>query len=170
MKQNEDKHLCEEKSKEERISAEMERISKYFEDVADNQRAIITPLLQNASFMKVTLEDLQEIVNREGVTEEYQNGANQRGVKQSATLQSYNALIKNYASVKKTLSSLLPYEAQKRYPSLLGWEPREKTEEELEQEEREEEARQERIRAEIAEAVEYQRRQREEREREKMRS
>ena len=49
--------------------------------------------------MKVTLEDLQEAINENGVTEEYQNGANQRGIKQSATLQSYNALIKNYASV-----------------------------------------------------------------------
>ena len=61
--------------------------------------------------MKVTLEDLQRIINEEGVTETYQNGANQRGIKQSATLQSYNSLIKNYASVIKTLSQLLPKES-----------------------------------------------------------
>ena len=97
--------------KEERIKTELERISKHFESVNESQRAIVTPLLQNAAFMKVTLEDLQRIINEEGVTETYQNGANQRGIKQSATLQSYNSLIKNYASVVKTLSQLLPKEA-----------------------------------------------------------
>lgn len=100
-----------EKTKDQRINEELARISRYFETVAENQRAIVKPLLQNAAFMKVTLEDLQEIINAEGVTEIYQNGANQRGVKQSATLQSYNSLIKNYASVVKTLSQLLPKEA-----------------------------------------------------------
>ena len=97
--------------KEERIKTEIERISKHFENVNESQRAIVTPLLQNAAFMKVTLEDLQRIINEEGVTETYQNGANQRGIKQSATLQSYNSLIKNYASVIKTLSQLLPKES-----------------------------------------------------------
>ncbi len=31
--------------------------------------------------MAVTLEDLQEDINQNGVTEQYQNGANQFGVK-----------------------------------------------------------------------------------------
>ena len=107
-------------TKEEKIREELERISRYFENVDENQRAIVTPLLQNAAFMKVTLEDLQDIINKEGVTETYQNGANQRGIKQSATLQSYNSLIKNYASVIKTLSQLLPkQERVNAFESLL---------------------------------------------------
>ena len=130
-------------TKEQRITEELNRISKYFEEVDANQKAIVAPLLQNAAFMKVTLEDLQEIINAEGVTEIYQNGANQRGVKQSATLQSYNSLIKNYASVIKTLSQLLPPERKATaLSSFQILKPREKTEEELEAErrEREEEA------------------------------
>lgn len=88
--------------------------------------------------MKVTLEDLQKVINTEGVTEEYQNGANQRGVKQSAALQSYNSLIKNYASVIKALSQLLPPEKKATaYSSFQILNPREKTEEELEAERRE---------------------------------
>lgn len=100
-------------SKETRIKKELSRISKYFKDLPENQKAIVSPLLQNSAFMRVTLEDLQEHINQEGVTEEYQNGANQRGIKQSATLQSYNTLIKNYASVTKTLFQLLPKEARR---------------------------------------------------------
>ena len=97
-------------TKEERINDELTRISRRFEKADGNQRAIAAPLIQNAAFMKVTLEDLQEIINAEGVVDEYKNGANQYGMKQSATLQSYNALIKNYASVIKTLSQILPPE------------------------------------------------------------
>ena len=60
--------------------------------------------------MRVTLDDLQEIIKTEGVVDTYQNGATQSGKKQSATLQSYNALIKNYNTVIKTLINLLPKE------------------------------------------------------------
>lgn len=143
-------------SRDRRIADEIARISIYFEDVPENQRAIALPLIQNAAFMKVTLEDLQEIIKREGVTETYQNGANQFGVKQSASLQSYNALVKNYAAVVKTLDKLLPYMSRKidlptvqPVPAKIG---------RTEEEERE---RQRIINAEIAKAVEWQRKQRE---------
>lgn len=152
----------EEKSKEKRIKTELERISVFFEDVAENQREIVAPLLQNAAFMKVTLEDIQDAINESGPTDEYQNGANQHGIKQSAMLQSYNALIKNYASVIKTLSSLLPYTVKKNLLGVPSWSAPEKTDEELETEMRLEEARRQRINKEIAEAAERLRRQWEE--------
>ena len=96
------------KTKEQRLRAELRRISSYFDRAPENQRAIITPLIQNAAFMKVTLEDLQEEINLNGVTEEYQNGENQRGVKQSAALQSYTALIAKYNGVIDKLLQRMP--------------------------------------------------------------
>lgn len=118
-------------TKENRISAELNRISVYFEDVDANQRAIVTPLLQNAAFMKVTLEDLQESINMGGATDEYQNGANQHGIKQSAQLQAYNSLIKNYANVIKTLSGLLPREKKADAINVFQqWRTDDRTEEE----------------------------------------
>lgn len=95
-------------TKEDRIKEEFERISKWFIDMNENERAVIDPIMQNSAFMKITLDDLQEVINAEGVVDHYQNGANQFGMKQSATLQSYNALVKNYAAVNKTLFSCLP--------------------------------------------------------------
>lgn len=146
--------------KEKRIFEELERISRFFEKVDLNQKALVAPLLQNAAFMKVTLEDLQKQINSEGVTEVYQNGANQQGVKQSATLQSYNALIKNYTSVIKALSHLLPPAEKQTLPSITSWLSREKTKEEIEEEVRREKEKADRIRRELEEAAEYQRRQR----------
>ena len=98
----------EEKSKEVRISDELARISQSFKNVDDNKRSIVAPLLQNAAFMKVTLEDLQKTINAEGATDAYKNGANQFGVKQSATLQAYNSLVKNYTTIMKTLTQIVP--------------------------------------------------------------
>lgn len=91
-----------------RIKEEFSRINGFFEKLNENEKSIILPLIQNASFMRVTLEDLQQIIAEQGPVEAYQNGANQYGMKQSAALQSYNALVKNYASVIKNLFSLLP--------------------------------------------------------------
>lgn len=108
------------KSKDNRIKEEFERIKIFFEKVPTNKKEVVRPLLQNASFMKVTLEDLQELINKEGVVDQYQNGANQSGLKQSASLQSYNALVKNYASVIKSLCSLLPKEEAEQGSSKLG--------------------------------------------------
>lgn len=142
------------KSKEKRIKQELTRISKFFEKADGNQRALVAPLLQNAAFMAITLEDLQETINAEGATDEYQNGANQRGIKQSATLQSYNALIKNYTTVIKALSAVLPPEEKALASSLYQWQ--EKTEAEVELQKKYDQERSQRINAEIALAAEKQ--------------
>ena len=135
-----------------RINQEFERINVFFEELNEDEKAIISPLIQNASFMRVTLEDLQEIISDQGPVEQYQNGANQYGMKQSAALQSYNALVKNYAAVIKSLFGLLPPEkVRKEFPV---WKPKEETEEE-------EAERQRKREEELDAAVEYQKRQRE---------
>lgn len=100
-----------EETKRKRIEKELARISVYFKAVDANQRAMAQPLLQNAAFMKVALEDMQELINAEGVTEEYRNGQTQYGEKPSSALQAYNATVKNYAAVIKTLAQLLPKES-----------------------------------------------------------
>ena len=91
-----------------RISEENERISFYFKNLDENKKAMVEPLIQNAAFMRVALDDLQEIIAEQGPVEAYQNGENQRGMKQSAALQAYNQLVKHYAAVEKSLYSLLP--------------------------------------------------------------
>lgn len=97
-------------SKEDRIQAELNRISVHYASMDSNIKSMVTPLLQNAAFMKVTLDDLQEEIKKNGVVEVYQNGQHQHGLKQSSALQSYNALIKNYAAINKTLSQMMPPE------------------------------------------------------------
>lgn len=94
--------------KDKRINQEFSRLSIFFDEISENKRAACEKLLQNAAFMAVELEDLQEIIVNAGVTEEYKNGANQYGMKPSAAIQAYNSLVKNYNAVMKQLLALLP--------------------------------------------------------------
>ena len=58
--------------------------------------------------MDITLEDLQDSININGVVSEYQNGANQWGTKKSPEADLYNAMLKNYSTVMKQLSEMVP--------------------------------------------------------------
>lgn len=80
----------------------------FFAGSDERTMAKVLPLIENASFMKASLEDLQQIINENGVIEEYQNGENQHGMKQSSALQAYNQLIKNYTAVMKEIGRIMP--------------------------------------------------------------
>lgn len=95
-------------SKEERINKEIRRLKRIFKKMDDNTKKVTQSLVENAAFMAVTLEDLQETINREGVVSEYQNGANQWGTKKSPEVEVYNTMIKHYMSIVKQLTDLLP--------------------------------------------------------------
>ena len=85
-------------------------MKELFSAMPANELKFRDPLLQNAAFMCVTLQDLQEAINENGVTDNYQNGANQSGTKASADLQAYNSLAKVYNALMDKLSAKLPKE------------------------------------------------------------
>lgn len=138
-----------EKSKEERIAEELKRIGRWFSDLDENQLAIVDPLLQNAAFMRCTLDDLQGIINSEGVVDRYMNGAAQFGLKTSASLQSYNSLVKNYSAVVKVLLSYLPKMKREQAENALE-KVRDAEMEELKDKLREEEEKRRRVEIELA--------------------
>ena len=74
----------------------------------------VESLIRNAAFMAVSLEELQEIINEEGYTVEYQNGANQSGTKQSDAVKTHIAMTKNHAAIIKQLRELVPPEKKKK--------------------------------------------------------
>jgi len=100
--------VCESLEKEKRIKQEAIKLNSLLKDLDTKKKKAISSLVKNAAFMAITLEDLQEEINSNGVTETYQNGANQSGIKKSATVETYNAMIKNYVNVVKQLTDLLP--------------------------------------------------------------
>jgi hypothetical protein len=95
-------------TKEQRISKEMSRLKKLFKDIPKNIMNSVLALIRNAAFMTVTLEDLQEEINKNGAVSEYQNGENQWGIKKSPEVEIYNTMIKNLSTVIKQLTELVP--------------------------------------------------------------
>lgn len=95
-------------TKEERIKKEQLRLARIFRDIPKERKDTVRSLIANAAFMAVTLEDLQETINRDGVVSEYQNGENQWGTKKSPEVEVHIAMTKNHLAVIKQLCDLLP--------------------------------------------------------------
>ena len=94
--------------KETRIKAEIKRLDTILKDIDKNTVKGVKSLIENASFMAITLDDLQVVINEEGVISKYQNGENQWGTKKSPEVEVYNTMIKNHLSIMKQLTDLLP--------------------------------------------------------------
>jgi hypothetical protein len=96
------------KEKDARIKKETTKLRRLFKDMEKSAMDTVSSLIKNAAFMAVTLDDLQETINLEGVMSEYKNGENQWGSKKSPEVEIYNTMIKNHMAIIKQLSDLLP--------------------------------------------------------------
>lgn len=103
-----------EKTKEQRINEEKNRIKRILKELDENKKEIVKPLIEKAAFMHVELEELQKVIEAEGCVDEYQNGANQWGKKKSAEVDVYNTMIKNYTAIFKTLTDMTPPAPKKK--------------------------------------------------------
>ncbi len=100
-------------SKDERIKKEFNRLKRIFKNLPKDKKDTALSLIRNAAFMTVTLEDLKEHINKNGVVSKYQNGKNQWGTKKSPEVDIYNTMIKNHMAVIKQLCDLLPDDSKK---------------------------------------------------------
>ncbi|WP_164775359.1 hypothetical protein [Paenibacillus glycanilyticus] len=96
--------------KEKRIKTELNKLNKQFKDLDDKSKKIVESLIKNAAFMIVTLSDLQQEINLNGIVSIYKNGENQFGTKKSPEVEIYNTMIKNHMSIMKQLTDLIPRE------------------------------------------------------------
>ncbi|MCL2080245.1 MAG: hypothetical protein FWH17_10505 [Oscillospiraceae bacterium] len=103
-------------TKEERIKREAARLRRVFKDLDKNKLQSVKSLIDNAAFMAVSLEELQEKINENGYTEEYQNGANQWGTKQSEAVKIHIAMTRNHAAAIKMLAELAPPARSQKTP------------------------------------------------------
>jgi hypothetical protein len=74
----------------------------------EDKKALLFPLLDSLSFIRSQLQELQKDIEQNGAVEEYQNGNNQKGYKQSASVQAYCSLLKNYSTIYSKISKMIP--------------------------------------------------------------
>lgn len=97
-----------EKTKEQRIKAELRTLKKMTEGMDKNRKHLALKEAERIAFMTVTLEDLERQINEEGCVEEYQNGRNQSGCKTTAAQQAYVSMEKTCAYARKRFEEMLP--------------------------------------------------------------
>lgn len=100
-------------SKDAKVRKEVIRLKKVFKDLDKNMLYTVISLIQNAAFMSITLEELQDTINENGCISEYQNGENQFGTKKSPEIDIHIAMTRNHAAIIKQLSDLVPPEKKK---------------------------------------------------------
>jgi hypothetical protein len=102
-----------------KIRLEKNRLTKIFKGTAKepgidaNKLNTVKTLIDNAAFMTVTLEELQEQINESGVSEDYKNGANQWGRKQTPEVEVYISMTRNMTTIIKELANLAPQKMKK---------------------------------------------------------
>lgn len=96
------------KKQQKRVKNEIVLLRSKFNDIEENKLKAVSSIIENVAFMNVTLQDLQDDINLNGAIEKYKNGDKQWGLKANPAIQAYNTMIKNYSSLMKQLTDLLP--------------------------------------------------------------
>lgn len=96
--------------KDKKITKETNKLKKLFKELPENKKKMAEKLIENASFMSITLDELKNDIKIYGVKETYVNGKDQYGFKESIESKTYNTMVKNYMNIIKQLNDMLPEE------------------------------------------------------------
>ncbi|MFZ5816291.1 MAG: hypothetical protein ACOY93_13505 [Bacillota bacterium] len=99
--------LFTEEEKRKRVKREIGRLRKLFREMPKERQSAAEGLIQEAAFMRVTLEEARHIIDRDGVLETFEQGE-QRFLREHPATKVYNAMIQRYSTVCKQMVDLLP--------------------------------------------------------------
>ena len=86
---------------------EMQKLKKLFKDLPKDKQRAAEGLIQEAAFMRVTLEETRHIIDQEGIIEHFEQGA-QKFLREHPATKVYNAMINRYTTVCKQLFEMVP--------------------------------------------------------------
>lgn len=96
-----------EAAKKRKINKEAKRLREIFDDVDEEMKEVAEGLILEVSFMRVTLENLKQDINKNGAVDEMPQGEYSI-LRQSPSVQIYNTMIKNYSKLLNDLIAMLP--------------------------------------------------------------
>lgn len=110
------------KTKDEIIRSERRKLMQIYKKIDKKTQKAVDSLVDEAAFMAASLYQLRQIIDEKGYTEEYQNGANQKGIKKCSEVEIYNTMIKSYSAIIKQLTDLIPKEVKMEVEADDGFE------------------------------------------------
>jgi hypothetical protein len=100
--------------KEKRISTELNRLKKLFDQITPKKRQLVDGLIHRAAYMRITLEIYEKDLDENGYVESFtQSEKTEPYERERPVARLYNTMNKNYQSIIKQLTDLLPAEVQK---------------------------------------------------------
>jgi hypothetical protein len=101
--------INEDLTKVERIKKEERRLRRIYKKIDKDNKAIIDGLIQRAAYMRVTLEDWEDDIDENGYVEMFtQSEKTDPYERERPVARLYNTMNKNYQSIIKQLSDLVP--------------------------------------------------------------
>ena len=101
--------ISEQLEREKKIKQEINRIKKLYKDLSRDKVKVVEGLINEAAFMKLTLEELREDLFRNGFTELYENGT-QVINRERPEAKIYSTMIQRYSNLMKQLIDYMPLE------------------------------------------------------------
>ena len=101
------------------IEAEHDRLMTILESSNVPQQRIdaLRPLIDNMAWMRFKLDNARETIRDSNIVISYQNGENQKGIRENPLFKGYENLFKSYMSAYEKYYSALPKEAQEEAES-----------------------------------------------------
>lgn len=94
-------------SKADLVKAEYDRLSILFNDIDEKKAKLALPLIEQAAFMKVELDELQNKIRKHGAVQVSSKGAQ----RQTEAAKYYTKLVNSYGTVIKTLNMIMGKDA-----------------------------------------------------------
>ncbi|HAU4854971.1 TPA: hypothetical protein ACVT6H_003449 [Clostridioides difficile] len=101
------KIIYEQLEKEKKIKQEVSRLKKNYKDLEKEKIKILDGLVNEAAFLKISLEETREILTKEGLTEIFKQGK-QEFERERLQVKIYLNFMKLYSSVMKQLIDIIP--------------------------------------------------------------
>ena len=93
--------------KEKQIKKEILKFKRLFKNLPKDKMKAADGLIQEAAFMKVTLEETRHVIDQEGILEKFEQGA-QKFMREHPATKVYNTMIQRYTTVCKQLFDMIP--------------------------------------------------------------
>jgi|SRR5690625_1099298 len=100
-------------SKDTLVNREINRLTNLFKDIDANKRLTAKGLIEEASFMKATLQELKEMIDKQGPIDEMPQGEYSI-LREHPALKSYNTMVQRYTNIINQLTNLHPKEEIKQ--------------------------------------------------------
>ncbi|MBF2232004.1 hypothetical protein [Staphylococcus epidermidis] len=96
--------------KQKRIKKELSKLKKIYKDIPKDKMIIVDGLINRAAFMRISLEDMEQDIHKDGFVEMFSQSETQTPYERERPVaRLYNSMNKNYQSIIKELTSHLKY-------------------------------------------------------------